>query len=94
MRTGNTQPACGKVSRVDEHEAAVRATGKVSIRRDQQAEEAKQRHITAVLDALKAGERPTDVADWSRFTPTYVRALARGAGIPPARRGRKAQNIS
>ena len=91
VRTGNPQHLCGKVSHVGEHEDAVRATGRVSDRRDKQAEEARQRHISAVLAALKAGERPTDVASWSRFTATYVRKLARDAGMPPAPPGRKSQ---
>jgi predicted GIY-YIG superfamily endonuclease len=44
-------------------------------------------HIADVLAALKAGHRPTDVTEWSAFTATYIRKLAREAGIPPARRG-------
>lgn len=39
--------------------------------------------ISAVLAALKDGERPTDVTEWAPFTATYIRRLARDAGIPP-----------
>jgi hypothetical protein len=35
-----------------------------------------------VLAALRAGERPTDVAAKSPFTEAYVRKLARENGIP------------
>ena len=38
--------------------------------------------VTSVLDALRAGERPTDVAAKSPFTETYVRRVARENGIP------------
>jgi hypothetical protein len=31
---------------------------------------------------LRGGERPTDAADKSPFTGTYVRKLAREAGVP------------
>jgi hypothetical protein len=69
---------------MDEHEAAVRRTGrKVAAHERERAE-----HIAAVVAALKAGKRPTDVASWSPFTPAHLRKLARGAGIPPARKGR------
>jgi hypothetical protein len=37
--------------------------------------------MTRVMQALKAGERPTDVTAWSTFTATYVRKLARAHGI-------------
>jgi hypothetical protein len=43
----------------------------------------------AVIAALKAGERPTDVAAVSPFTAAYVRVLAREQGIEPAKRGPK-----
>lgn len=39
--------------------------------------------IKAVVDALRAGERPTDVAEHSPFTATYVRRVARKHGIKP-----------
>ncbi|HEY8456614.1 MAG TPA: hypothetical protein VIL34_13570 [Actinopolymorphaceae bacterium] len=41
--------------------------------------------IRACLDALRAGVPPTEVANLSPFTATYIRRLARENGIPPAR---------
>jgi len=68
---------------MDEHEAAVRKTG----RRVANADRWRDEHIAAVIAALKAGKRPTDVASWSPFTPTYLRKLARLAGVPAATKG-------
>jgi len=45
-------------------------------------DESRVRVVAAVLAALKAGERPTDVAAKSPFTETYVRRVARENGIP------------
>ena len=44
-------------------------------------EQAREELVAVVVDALKAGERPTDVTSWSPFTATYVRKLARKHGI-------------
>lgn len=44
-------------------------------------EKARQDVIAAVLAALQARERPTDVAEHSPFTDAYVRRLARESGI-------------
>ncbi|MFE0270459.1 hypothetical protein ACFWZ7_24820 [Nocardiopsis alba] len=44
--------------------------------------------IQAVLDALRAGARPTDVANTAPFSVAYVRRLARENGIEPARKDR------
>jgi hypothetical protein len=68
---------------MSDHEAIVRATGR-RVRRHK-AERAE--HIAAVVAALNAGDRPTDVADWSAFTAAYVRKLAREAGVPPGQPG-------
>jgi hypothetical protein len=68
---------------MDEYEEAVRSTGRPL----RQAKKTRQAHIDAVLAALRAGKRPTDVASWSPFTAAYIRKLARGAGIPPATPG-------
>jgi len=73
---------------MSEHEAAVKSTGQRLRRAEKTADTARDQHIAAVIAALKDGERPTDVAEWSRFTATYVRDLARDAGIPPASRRR------
>lgn len=45
-------------------------------------DESRVRIVAAVLAALRAGERPTDVAAKSPFTETYVRRVARENGIP------------
>jgi hypothetical protein len=45
-------------------------------------EQARQASIAAVLAALRARKRPTDVADRSPFEAAYVRRLARENGIP------------
>jgi hypothetical protein len=45
-------------------------------------EQSRQAVTASVLAALRAGERPTDVAAKSPFTDTYVRKLARENGIP------------
>lgn len=43
---------------------------------------------TLVVELLKAGAGPTEVANRSPFSAAHVRTLARIAGLPPARRGR------
>ena len=45
-------------------------------------EQARQALTESLLRALRAGKRPTDVADRSPFTDKYVRNLARANGIP------------
>jgi hypothetical protein len=45
-------------------------------------EESRKKIVAAVLAALRAGQRPTDVAAKSPFTETYVRRVARENGIP------------
>lgn len=68
---------------MDEYEASVRRTGrKVAAHKRERAD-----HIAAVIDALKAGRRPTEVASWSPFTPAHLRKLARDAGVPPTAKG-------
>jgi hypothetical protein len=52
-------------------------------------EDARAEAVMAVVNALRAGERPTDVTDRSPFTPAYVRRVARENGIEPARPGPK-----
>jgi hypothetical protein len=52
-------------------------------------EEARTEAVMAVVDALRAGERPTDVTEHSPFTPAYVRRVARENGIEPAKPGPK-----
>ena len=67
---------------MDEHEAAVKRTG----RRVAAHERERAAHIAAVVAALKAGKRPTVVASWSPFTAAYLRKLAREHGVPPDER--------
>lgn len=43
--------------------------------------------IAAVVAALKAGKRPTDVAARSPFTDAYVRRVAREHGVGPRKKG-------
>lgn len=45
--------------------------------------------VEAVVDALKADARPTDVTVRSPFTAAYVRQIARKNGIEPAKPGPK-----
>ncbi len=52
-------------------------------RRDELREEASK----LVVELLKAGAAPTEVANRSPFSAAHVRTLARVAGLPPARRG-------
>lgn len=57
-------------------------------RRTEQAHDAeREATIKAVVDALAAGARPTDVTEHSPFTDTYVRRIARQHGIGPRRKG-------
>jgi hypothetical protein len=66
---------------MDELDAVGEATGRY--RHTEEAHEESRKAVTAaVLAALRAGERPTDVAARSPFTETYVRRLARENGIP------------
>lgn len=63
-------------------------------RKTEEAHEASRKEVTDdVVAALRAGKRPTDVADCSPFTAAYVRRIARENGIEPAPRGgrRKAE---
>jgi hypothetical protein len=50
-------------------------------------EESRKASIADVLAALRAGARPTDVANRSPFTDTYVRRIARDNGLAPRRKG-------
>lgn len=52
-------------------------------------EEARQAVVNAVLNALRAGKRPTDVAGRSPFTDSYIRRVARENGIKAQPRRRK-----
>jgi hypothetical protein len=73
---------------MDELEALDQATSRY---RETEAahEEARRQAIDAVIAALKADKRPTDVVNHSPFTAAYVRKFSRLAGIEPAKPGPK-----
>lgn len=75
------------MARMDTNEDAVKATGSTVARHKRE----RQDHVAAIVKALLDGERPTDVASWSPFTATYVRKLARRAGVPQAPKGGRRQ---
>jgi hypothetical protein len=43
-----------------------------------------------VIEALRDGMRPAEVREHSGWSPAQIRAIARGAGIAPAKPGRPA----
>lgn len=49
----------------------------------QTIETERQKTVDAIVAALRAGARPTDVDQRSPFTATYNRRRARAAGVPP-----------
>jgi hypothetical protein len=67
-----------------EHLAELDETTRRYADADAALEKARQASAAAVLAALRDGVAPTTVAEKSPFTPTYVRNLARRAGIPAA----------
>ena len=67
------------------HEQAVRTATTQYQDTGEAHETARAALVAAVVAALKAGERPTDVTTWSPFTAAYVRKLARGHGITAPR---------
>ena len=72
---------------MSEHEEAVRDATRRYRQTEKTHERAREEVIAAVVKALEAGERPTDVTAWSPFTATYVRKLARANGIEAAGHG-------
>jgi len=68
------------------HEQAIRDATARYQETDAAHERARAELVKTVVAALKAGERPTDVTDWSPFTAAYVRKLARSHGIEAPRR--------
>jgi hypothetical protein len=64
------------------------ATATARYRETEQAHaEARDNAIAAVVAALRAGQRPTDVTAASPFTSAYVRRIAREHGIEAPARG-------
>jgi hypothetical protein len=68
---------------MDELEAEVRRTGRKVARHDAE----RDAHIAAIVAALNAGCRPTDVVSWSPWTAANVRKQARLRGVPAGKRG-------
>lgn len=68
------------------HEQAIRTATSRYQKTEATHEEARTAVIAAVVAALQAGERPTDVTAWSPFTAAYIRKLARSNGIPAPER--------
>ena len=66
---------------MSEHEQAIRNATRLYRETEQAHEQARGKVVSAVVKALEAGERPTDVTSWSPFTAAYVRKLARQHGI-------------
>lgn len=82
------QGGCDTLLRMDTVNALTEATRRY--RRTEKAhEEARDAAVQAVVDALRAGIRPTDVTNASPFTAAYVRRIAREHGIEPATPGPK-----
>ena len=77
------------ISAMDEYEEALKASTRRYKRTDTAHEESRKASTADVLAALRAGVPPTRVAALSPFTATHVRKLAREAGIPPARKGKR-----
>jgi len=73
---------------MSEHEQAIRDAAARYRETEEAHETARKDLVAAVVKALEAGERPTDVTAWSPFTPAYVRRLARDHGVEAARRSR------
>ena len=71
---------------MSKHEDAVRAATVRYADTESAHKAARADVVKAVVAALKAGERPTDVTAWSPFTAAYVRKLARENGIEAAQR--------
>ncbi len=71
-----------------EHEEAVERTARHLRSASRARDKAREEHITAVLDALRAGRPPTVIAGISPLTATRLRQIARQAGIPPASKRR------
>ncbi|MGH3192662.1 MAG: hypothetical protein ACRDPY_40200 [Streptosporangiaceae bacterium] len=73
---------------MNEHEQAIREATRRYRVTEKAHDAARDVLVGAVVEALKAGERPTDVTNWSPFTAAYVRKIAREHGIEAAARSR------
>jgi hypothetical protein len=77
-----------------EHMAALEATTRLYSDAADALERARKASADAVLAALRDGVAPTTVSERSPFTATYVRQLARSAGIPAPKARRSPQRRS
>lgn len=75
---------------IDEALSALDASTRRYRKTEQAHEDARAAAVSAVVTALEAGARPTDVAERSPFTDTYVRRIAREHGLAPRRKGQQA----
>jgi hypothetical protein len=66
--------------------AALKAATRRYRRTEAAHETARTEAIYAVVEALRAGHRPTDVTAESPFEAAYVRRLARKNGIKPGKK--------
>ncbi len=73
----------------DPHLIRVRDTRLAYFAAKQERDESSTAMAGAVVAALLAGREPTKVTEWSPFTATHVRKLARDAGVPPARKRKR-----
>lgn len=81
-----TQGSCATLFRMDPMTKLDQAAERYREAKDA-FEGARTEAVMAVVDALRAGERPTDVTGRSPFTSAYVRRIARENGIQAAKPG-------
>ena len=67
---------------MNQHETRVRAGTRLYRDTETAHNQARSALVDAVVDALKAGENPTEVTKWTPFTAAHVRGLARRHGVP------------
>jgi hypothetical protein len=67
---------------VDEHQARILAKKARYEETEAAHQAARDEIVDAIIAALRAGKHPTEVSEWSPFSDTYVRGLARKHGIP------------
>jgi hypothetical protein len=77
-----------------EHVAAIQAATSRYNEAVAALDRAREEAAAAVVAALRDKIPPTTVTEKSPFTATYVRQLARGAGIPAATTRRRPQRRS
>lgn len=58
---------------------------------EERREALREKASQLAVQLLRAGIPPTEVANHAPFSAAHLRTLARIAGIPPAKRGRKGE---